>query len=116
MLSNLRGWEWLILLLIVLLLFGARRLPELARSVGRSAKIFRSEVKDLRDDDARVDRNATESPTSGAGTAPVTASSAAAPPAAAAPATASAAHARTSDAVASPAGVSADDERERHRA
>ena len=51
MFSNLRGWEWLILLLIVLLLFGARRLPDLARSLGRSAKIFRSEVKDLRDDD-----------------------------------------------------------------
>ncbi len=49
---NLRGWEWVILLLIVLLLFGARRLPDLARSVGRSMKIFRSEVKDLREDGA----------------------------------------------------------------
>ena len=51
-LGNLRGWEWLILLLIVLLLFGARKLPDLARSVGRSMKIFRSEVKDLKDDGA----------------------------------------------------------------
>ena len=41
---GLRGWEWLILLLIVLLLFGARRLPDLARSVGSSLKIFRKEV------------------------------------------------------------------------
>jgi sec-independent protein translocase protein TatA len=49
---NLRGWEWLILALIILLLFGARRLPDLARSVGRSMKIFRSEVKDLGKDDA----------------------------------------------------------------
>ena len=38
--------ELLILLAIVLLLFGARRLPDLARSVGRSLKIFRAEVKD----------------------------------------------------------------------
>ena len=50
--GNLRGWEWVILLVIVLLLFGAKRLPDLARSVGRSMKIFRSEVKDLRTDDA----------------------------------------------------------------
>ena len=41
-----QGAEWLILLAIVLLLFGARRLPDLARSVGRSLKIFRAEVKD----------------------------------------------------------------------
>lgn len=41
-----QGAEWLILLAIVLLLFGARRLPDLARSVGRSLRIFRTEVKD----------------------------------------------------------------------
>ena len=51
MLSNLRGWEWVILLLIVLLLFGARKLPDLARSVGKSMKIFKSEVKDLKGED-----------------------------------------------------------------
>ena len=49
--GNLRGWEWVILLVLVLLLFGARRLPDLARSVGRSMKIFKSEVKDVRTDD-----------------------------------------------------------------
>ena len=41
-----QGWEWLVIALIVLLLFGARRLPDLARSVGRSMRIFRSEVKE----------------------------------------------------------------------
>jgi len=50
--GNLRGWEWVILLLIVLLLFGARKLPDLARSVGKSMKIFKTEVKDLKADDA----------------------------------------------------------------
>lgn len=49
--GNLRGWEWVILLALVLLLFGARRLPDLARSVGRSMKIFRAEVKDLKPED-----------------------------------------------------------------
>lgn len=41
---NIKGWEPLILLVIVLLLFGASRLPGLARSMGRSARIFRDEV------------------------------------------------------------------------
>lgn len=46
-----QGWEWLIILLVVLLLFGARRLPDLARSVGRSMRIFRSEIKDGQNDE-----------------------------------------------------------------
>ena len=46
MLSDLfRGPAWIIILIIVLLLFGAPRLPALARSLGQSMKIFRSEVK-----------------------------------------------------------------------
>ena len=48
---NLRPIEILLIVLVILLLFGARRLPDLARSVGRSLKIFKTEVKDLRDDD-----------------------------------------------------------------
>ncbi len=48
---NLRPIEIVAILLVVLLLFGAKRLPDLARSVGRSLKIFKTEVKDLRDED-----------------------------------------------------------------
>lgn len=43
---NLRGGEWLIILVVVLLLFGARKLPELARSLGASAKEFRKGVSE----------------------------------------------------------------------
>lgn len=41
---GLRGQELLIILLIVLLIFGARKLPDLARSLGASAKEFRKGI------------------------------------------------------------------------
>lgn len=42
--------EILLLLGVVLLLFGGKKLPELARGSGRALRIFKSEVKDLGDD------------------------------------------------------------------
>ena len=45
MLSNLTGWHFLIILVVILLLFGAPKLPILARSLGQSMKIFKSEIK-----------------------------------------------------------------------
>ncbi len=44
MFANLTGWHVLIILAVILLLFGAPRLPALARSVGQSLKILRHEV------------------------------------------------------------------------
>lgn len=52
MLGNLTGWHFLILLVIVLLIFGATRLPSLAKSLGQSTKILRDELKDGSKDDA----------------------------------------------------------------
>lgn len=43
-------WEILLVVFVVLLLFGATKLPELARSVGRSARIFKSEVNEMQND------------------------------------------------------------------
>lgn len=43
--GNLTGWHGLILVLVVLLLFAAPKLPGLARSLGQSITIFRGEVK-----------------------------------------------------------------------
>ena len=40
-----RGWTPLILLAVVVLLFGATRLPALARSIGQSRKAFKAEMK-----------------------------------------------------------------------
>ena len=39
--------HWLILIVVVVILFGAKRLPDSARSLGRSLRIFKSEVKEL---------------------------------------------------------------------
>lgn len=41
----------IVLLLIIILVFGANRLPGAARSLGRSMRIFKSEVKQMNDDD-----------------------------------------------------------------
>ena len=48
------GWEWLIIIGVLVLLFGAKRLPEMARSVGQSARVFKGEMKGLKDDDGRT--------------------------------------------------------------
>jgi sec-independent protein translocase protein TatA len=45
MLQNLTGWHAVVILVIVLLLFGAPKLPGLAKSLGQSMKIFKSEIK-----------------------------------------------------------------------
>jgi len=41
-----------VLLVLVLLVFGSSKLPDIARSVGQSMKVFKKEVKELRDDDS----------------------------------------------------------------
>jgi sec-independent protein translocase protein TatA len=45
------GWELILIVLIILLLFGAKKLPELARGSGRALRIFKAETKGLADDD-----------------------------------------------------------------
>ena len=43
--------ELLIVLVVFMVLFGAKRMPDAARSLGRSLRIFKAETKGLRDDD-----------------------------------------------------------------
>ncbi len=44
------GWHLVILLVLIIALFGAKRLPDAARSLGRSARVFKSEVDDRKKD------------------------------------------------------------------
>ncbi len=46
------GWHALIILVVILLLFGAPKLPALARSLGQSMKILKSEVRSDKGDDS----------------------------------------------------------------
>lgn len=68
MLNELSPWHLIIILLLFALLFGAKRLPDAARGLGRSMRIFRAEMQSARD----------ETPTG----APTTAAAQAAPAAA----------------------------------
>ena len=48
---RLEPWHVIVLLLVVVVLFGYKRLPDAARSMGRSMRIFKSEVDSMRKDD-----------------------------------------------------------------
>ncbi len=49
--SGLSPWHVLIVVAVFVLLFGARKLPDAARSLGRSMRILKAETKALRDDE-----------------------------------------------------------------
>lgn len=46
-------WHWAIVAIVVVILFGSKKLPDAARGLGRSLRIFKSEVKEMQNDDAR---------------------------------------------------------------
>lgn len=52
--GGLSWWHWLIILGAFVLLFGAKKLPDAARGVGRSLRILKSEVSAMTDDDNKA--------------------------------------------------------------
>jgi sec-independent protein translocase protein TatA len=64
--------EIILVLLVLLLLFGAKKLPELARGSGRALRIFKAETKGLMDDDDDPDKPAIDAQRSAPEATPVT--------------------------------------------
>lgn len=72
MLGNLNGWHLLILLVVILLLFGAAKLPALAKSMGQSARVFKGEMKAMKEEDKPADGTTSTSAESASTVAPST--------------------------------------------
>lgn len=62
---RLNGWEWIIILVIVLLLWGGPKLPGLAKSLAQSMRIFKSEIKS--EDKPKTDASTPDEPKKDAG-------------------------------------------------
>jgi sec-independent protein translocase protein TatA len=48
--GSLSPWHWAIIAVVVILLFGSKKLPDAARSLGKSMRIFKSEVRELQNE------------------------------------------------------------------
>jgi len=59
---DLGPWEIAIIAVVILVLFGSKKLPDAARSLGRSLRILKTEVKGLHDDDDEKPTAATPPP------------------------------------------------------
>jgi sec-independent protein translocase protein TatA len=59
--AGLKGYEILIIAAVILLLFGAKKLPDMARSLGKSARILKSEAKQMKKENPK-DKAAAEEP------------------------------------------------------
>jgi len=46
----IQGWEWIVIALVVLLLFGGKKIPELMRGLGKGVKSFKQGMKEVEDD------------------------------------------------------------------
>ena len=90
--------ELIIIAIVVLALFGYKKLPDAARALGRSARILKAETKGLRDDPAPRDLDARADAEYRAATTPPPAAAPTPPPTAPAPAPRAADHAGPADA------------------
>lgn len=50
---RIQAWHIIVLVVVIVLVFGSNRLPDMAKSVGQSMKVFKKEIKELRDDDSK---------------------------------------------------------------
>ncbi|HUO41292.1 MAG TPA: Sec-independent protein translocase subunit TatA [Mycobacterium sp.] len=48
--GSLSPWHWAIIAVVLIVLFGSKKLPDAARSLGKSLRIFKSEVRELQNE------------------------------------------------------------------
>ncbi|MDH6138372.1 MULTISPECIES: Sec-independent protein translocase subunit TatA [Kitasatospora] len=56
--NGLEPWHLLVVLVVIILLFGSKKLPEMARGLGKSMRILKAETKAMREDGADSDGTA----------------------------------------------------------
>lgn len=56
--NGLEPWHILVMVAVLVLLFGSKKLPEMARGLGKSMRILKAETKALREDDAPAEGTA----------------------------------------------------------
>ncbi|MGC5616876.1 twin-arginine translocase TatA/TatE family subunit [Georgenia sp. Z1491] len=66
--NGLQPMHILVLVVVILLVFGASRLPDIASSIGKSLKVFKKEVRELREDDDAPSGRADQDPGAHGGT------------------------------------------------
>ncbi len=49
------GWEWIIILVVILLLFGGKKIPELMRGLGKGVRSFKDGMKEAKDEINKID-------------------------------------------------------------
>lgn len=49
------GWEWIIILIVVLLLFGGKKIPELMRGLGKGVKSFKQGLNEAKEELNKID-------------------------------------------------------------
>lgn len=70
MTGALSWWHWVVVLIVIVILFGSKKLPEAARGLGRSMRIFKSEIKEMQNENSEEPtRELTERPADPAPTA-----------------------------------------------
>lgn len=57
--GGLGGWEILLIVLVLLIFFGAKRIPELARGLGKGIREFKDATKEIKDEIEEGPRNTT---------------------------------------------------------
>jgi sec-independent protein translocase protein TatA len=55
--SNFGGWEMILVVFLILVLFGAKKIPELAQGLGKGMKEFKKALKDVEEDINVNDKN-----------------------------------------------------------